>query len=224
MSAPRFAVDGCEFAQRVLSEAECDAAAADLMAGAAVSAGMRTLLKQPWCRAVAERVRQHPALAALLPQDFVAVQCTSFKKSSSCNWLVALHQDLSIPVAERVEHPSLAGWSEKDGMLFVQPPVALLEQLVAARLHLDACAVDDGPLRVVPGSHLRGRIPEAEAAATRAVATEVVCIADRGSAWVLRPLLLHGSSKSSGSSQRRVLHFVFGPPVLPLGLRWQDQV
>jgi len=37
---------------------------------------------------------------------------------------------------------------------------------------------------------------------------------------LMRPLLLHASSKSSGSSRRRVLHFLFGPPVLPCGLRW----
>jgi hypothetical protein len=29
-----------------------------------------------------------------------------FEKSSSRNWLVSVHQDLSIPVAERVEHAS----------------------------------------------------------------------------------------------------------------------
>jgi hypothetical protein len=36
----------------------------------------------------------------------------------------------------------------------------------------------------------------------------------------MRPLLLHASSKATGTSRRRVLHFVFGPPDLPLGLAW----
>ena len=39
--------------------------------------------------------------------------------------------------------------------------------------------------------------------------------AKRGDALILRPLVLHASSKPSGSSLRRVLHFVFGPEVLP---------
>jgi hypothetical protein len=44
--------------------------------------------------------------------------------------------------------------------------------------------------------------------------------AKRGDALLMRPLVLHASSKSSGSSLRRVLHFVFGPQALPYGLAW----
>ena len=43
------------------------------------------------------------------------------------------------------------------------------------------------------------------------------CTALRGDALVLRPLLLHASSKASGTSRRRVLHYVFGPCELPYG-------
>ena len=43
-----------------------------------------------------------------------------------------------------------------------------------------------------------------------------------GDALVLRPLLLHASSKGNGHSRRRVLHFVFGPRELPCGLRWPE--
>ena len=45
------------------------------------------------------------------------------------------------------------GRSQKEGILFVQPPRAVLEQLVAVSVHLDDCAERHGPLRVVPGSH-----------------------------------------------------------------------
>jgi hypothetical protein len=38
---------------------------------------------------------------------------------------------------------------------------------------------------------------------------------------VMRPLLLHASSKATSLTPRRVLHFLFGPPSLPLGLEWQ---
>src|SRR4051812_114307 len=51
----------------------------------------------------------------VLPRGAVAVQCTLFDKSADKNWLVALHQDLSIPVPERVTHPDCSGWSEKEG-------------------------------------------------------------------------------------------------------------
>jgi hypothetical protein len=57
-------------------------------------------------------------------------------------------------------------------------------------------------------------------AALRQASGEVACAAPRGSALVMRPLLLHGSSKARGTRLRRVLHFLFGPRELPFGLRW----
>ena len=50
---------------------------------------------------------------------------------------------------------------------------------------------------------------------------ERVAEVPRGAALLMRPLTLHASSKSMGASRRRVLHFVFGPPELPYGLRWR---
>lgn len=170
------------------------------------------------------RIRGHSVLSKLVPAEFVATQCTYFEKSASRNWLVPVHQDLSIPVAERVSSPALRGWSEKEGSLFVQAPPGVLEQLVAVRVHLDGCAAQDGPLRVIPGTHTLGRIEPEAAAAIRGAATEVVCHAKRGEALVLRPLLLHASSKAAGTSRRRVLHYLFGPRQLPHGLRWQHAV
>ena len=98
-------------------------------------AGARQMLALDWCAALEEKVRQQLVAAELIPFDHVAVQCTFFEKSREHNWLVPLHQDLSIPVQRRVEHAELTGWSEKNGVLDVQPPVALLEQLVALGLY-----------------------------------------------------------------------------------------
>jgi hypothetical protein len=50
--------------------------------------------------------------------------------------------------------------------------------------------------------------------------TEHICIAQTGDVVCMRPLALHSSSKATGSSRRRVLHFVFGPSTLPDGLQW----
>jgi hypothetical protein len=43
----------------------------------------------------------------------------------------------------------------------------------------------------------------------------------RGGALVMRPLILPASSKASSLAPTRVLHFVFGPPELQLGLEWR---
>jgi hypothetical protein len=219
-----FTTQGFALAPQVLTAAECESAGLRLAGVSADSAGTRCLLSQDWCQALAATVRRHPSIAQWVPFDFAAVQCTYFEKSPSRNWLVPVHQDLSIPVAARVAHASLSGWSEKEGSLYVQPPVELLEQLVAVRLHIDACSASDGPLRVVPGSHLLGRITPEAAAAARQSQAEVICAAERGSAMAMRPLLLHASSRSTGRGMRRVLHFLFGPRRLPFDLQWQQAI
>ena len=224
MPAHHLSTQGFAVIRDVPTPGECETITASIHNGQSASVGTRSLLAYSWCKALAERLRGHPKLAPLLPADFVATQCTFFTKSSSQNWLVPIHQDLSIPVAARVDDPALQGWSQKEGSLFVQPPVELLEQLIAVRLHLDPCGLADGPLQFVPGSHLHGRVvPEAAVAARRTQET-ISCTLKKGDVLLMRPLLLHASSKASGTSMRRVLHFLFGPRDLPCGLQWQDAV
>ena len=134
------------------------------------------------------------------------------------NWLVPVHQDLSIPVRECVDDAVLRGWSRKEDAWYVRPPVGVLEEMVAVRLHLDSCGAADGPVHVVPGSHMQGAISPLEASTMRQA--EVACLAEVGDLRVMRPLLLHRSSKATGTSRRRVLHFLFGPAELPHGLEW----
>ena len=40
----------------------------------------------------------------------------------------------------------------------MQPPVHVLEDMLALRFHLDDSHEDNGPLRVIPGSHRMGRL------------------------------------------------------------------
>jgi ectoine hydroxylase-related dioxygenase (phytanoyl-CoA dioxygenase family) len=105
--------------------------------------------------------------------------------------------------------------------VYVQPPTSVLEQLVAVRVHLDDCAAEAGALRVVPKSHLEGRVDRQRTEALRLQHGETVVPVARGGALIMRPLILHASSKATSGTPRRVLHFVFGPPKLPLGLEWQ---
>ena len=184
-------------------------------------AGSRRLLDEAWCTYLAGALRGDARIRSLLPRDAVAVQCTLFDKSPTKNWLVALHQDLSIPVRDRVDSPECSGWSEKEGELYVQPPVKVLEQLVAVRVHIDDCTAESGALRVVPKSHLEGRLSKEQAEALCSQYGETLVPVARGGALVMRPLILHASSKATSLASRRVLHFVFGPPKLPLGLEWR---
>jgi hypothetical protein len=184
-------------------------------------AGSRRLLDEAWCTHLCGALRGDARIRSLLPRNAVAVQCTLFDKSPTMNWLVALHQDLSIPVKSLLDSPECSGWSEKEGQLYVQPPVSVLERLVAVRLHIDDCPVESGALRVVSRSHSEGRVDQARVEALRLERGETAVPVARGGALVMRPLLLHASSKVTSPGPRRVLHFVFGPPTLPLGLEWR---
>jgi hypothetical protein len=220
MTMNNFETDGFVVIEGVITEEECTAIEQALSDVELSSAGTRNLLKQPWCIALARRVRTHPRVADFIPDTHAAVQCTYFEKSRKKNWLVSFHQDQSIPVAERIEHPALTGWSEKEGVLYVQPPADVLSDMVAVRVHVDRCGEADGPIKVLSGSHRLGAISAEQVPAVRSNRAEVACVAGRGTALIMRPLLLHASSKASGSSRRRVLHFLFGPRALPYPLRW----
>jgi hypothetical protein len=183
------------------------------------AAGSRNLLAQPHCSEIAVQLKTRLVGMGLLDASSVAVQCTVFDKTADRNWLVALHQDISIPA-------SGAGMSTvvKEGEPYVQPPVDVLRSLLAVRVHLDDCGVDAGPLRVVPCSHRVGRVDGDEAQALRAQHGETTCTAARGDALLMRPLLLHASSQARSPARRRVLHFLFGPARLPHGLVWNRTV
>ncbi|WP_396268374.1 phytanoyl-CoA dioxygenase family protein [Ideonella sp.] len=211
---------GVSTVPRVLSAGDCADIERKLAPLVSHAAGTRQLLREAWCQSLAAHLQQHPALSELLSQSPRVVQCTYFEKDLQRNWLVSLHQDLSIPVAQRVDAPGWQGWSEKEGQLFVQAPVTVLASMVAVRLHLDPCGPNDGPLKVLSGTHQYGVIDASLVANWRQRSTEHICIAQTGDVVCMRPLALHSSSKATGSSRRRVLHFVFGPSTLPDGLQW----
>jgi hypothetical protein len=219
-----FERDGFAVITDLLDDDDCERLASNVAQIQHSGAGSRTLLDHFWCKSLACRLKNMPQLTRLLPVGAVGVQCTLFDKSPAKNWLVSLHQDLSVPVRHPVESPECSGWSEKEGCLYVQPPVWVVERLVAVRVHIDDCTADNGGLRVVPGSHAFGRLDSERMEALRMEHGEIWVPVSRGGALAMRPMILHASSKAITPMPRRVLHFVYGPPSLPLGLEWRDAV
>lgn len=162
---------------------------------------------------------------------FFPVRGILFDKTATpggVNWKVPYHQDLSIAVRERplAPIPAYETWSIKEGVVHVQPPVVILEQLVTVRLHLDPCDAQTGALRVLSGTHRRGRLSASEVAQCRAAMMETVCAVPEGGAMVFRPLLLHASSPATRpGARRRVLHIEFAPVdiSLPPGIFWLEE-
>jgi ectoine hydroxylase-related dioxygenase (phytanoyl-CoA dioxygenase family) len=85
----------------------------------------------------------------------------------------------------------------------VQVPTAVLERMVTLRVHLDAADVDNGALRVAPGSQRLGCIG-AESAVLEQCGMRV-CAVSAGDALLMRPLL-HASRKSTSPRPRRVVY------------------
>jgi hypothetical protein len=183
--------------------------------------GVRGVLgKVPELRPFAEDGPPARLARAVLGPAARPVKATLFDKTPAANWRVPWHQDLSIAVEERREVPGFGPWSVKDGVVHVQPPIAILEGIVAVRVHLDAAGPETGALRVVPGSHRLGRLGPAETESARTELGEVVCSVAAGGAMFMAPLLLHASSASRSPGHRRVLHIEYSALALPAGLRW----
>ncbi len=213
-----FQTKGYCLIEGILSPEECIEIASKIDPGKSLSGGTRSLLQNDWCLKLASSLQKNPNLETVLAEGLIAVQCTYFEKSVSRNWFAPFHQDLSIPVVERIDHSELRCWASKEGGLFVQPPVSLLEKMTAVRIHIDDCSSEDGPLKVMPGSHLFGRVKSSNEIGT---VEEIDCVVGMGGALVMKPLILHASSRSKSANRRRVLHFLYGPPELSFGLRWR---
>ena len=172
-------------------------------------AGTRCLLDLPSVRAAAFEMKQPLITGGHLPASAVAIQAIAFDKTPGTNWKVAWHQDLMFPFAEGVTSSGYELPSCKGGVHHARPPLEVLEELLAVRLHLDDCGETNGPLRVSPGTHRHGLIPSAEAARHAANCGEIPCLALAGEVVLMRPLLLHASSQATEPGHRRVLHVVY---------------
>lgn len=178
--------------------------------------GARNILDVPQVRAVAKDSK----LRALMGEEVQVVRGIFFDKTPGANWPVAWHQDLTLALRERRDGEGWTNWTVKRGVTHVQAPADVLARMVTMRLHLDDCGPDNGPLRVIAGSHTDGMLPRAEIL-RRAQAKEDVIAAKAGDALFMKPLILHASSPARAPSHRRVLHLEFAPPgLLPQGLDW----
>jgi len=173
-------------------------------------------------RAGARHILSHPAVAdiasderllsmareVLGPQTF-PFRATLFDKSAATNWLVAWHQDTALPLVEPRETQGCGPWSIKDGVHYAHAPASALEQVLALRLHLDDSIAENGPLRVLMGTHTMGVLTDEQTHETAATHASVECLMPRGGIVAMRPLLIHASSKSQSDLPRRVLHIEY---------------
>ncbi len=186
--------------------------------------GVRNLLEtSPEICALATRPDVWRLVTPVLGEAAFACRAIFFNKTPDANWVLGYHQDSVISVAEKIETPSFLAWGQKAGVWQVQPPPEILSNMLALRVHLDDCGPDNGPLRVLPGSHRHGWV-EDNIAAWKQRVPEAACTAPLGGVVAMRPLILHASSKATSPSNRRVIHIEYANSELPNGLRWRNGI
>jgi len=190
--------------------------------GTTTGAGQRGLLAltEVTCFARSERVLA--LLRPHLPIEPVPVRSIFFNKSTQTNWSVAWHQDVTVALRARGEAPGFSSWSEKKGIPHATAPPDLLGKMLTLRLHFDDTDEANGALRVLPGSHRSGVLASQQIDDISRGQSGVHCIVSQGGALLMRPLLLHASSRSTTSKARRVLHIEFAGFKLPAGLEWHE--
>lgn len=184
--------------------------------------GRRGLLAEPTIASWARSARLLDLVRPHLGSEPLPVRGIFFDKSPETNWLVPWHQDLTLALHDRVDVPGFGPWSIKDGIPHVHAPVEFLQQMLTVRLHLDETDATNGALRVLPGSHRMGRLPADRIQGLHARQSEYLCAVSAGDAVLMRPLLLHASSRSTSPRHRRVLHIEYAGCELPGGLQWHE--
>lgn len=185
-------------------------------------AGSRGLLALAEVATLARSDRLLDLVRRHLAGDPLPVRAIYFRKSPETNWLVPWHQDLTLAIAARVDVRGFGPWTTKEGIPHVQPPIGFLEQMLTVRLHLDDAHEANGALRVLPGSHSLGRLSAERIQQLRAQRPEMLCAVSAGDALLMRPLLLHASSRATSAEPRRVLHIEYAASHLPGDLAWHE--
>ena len=155
-------------------------------------------------------------------ENYFVVKSIYFDKPEKSNWYVAYHQDLTISVDKKLELPNFGPWTTKQNQFAVQPPLNILENIFTIRIHLDDTDEKNGALKVVKKSHSKG-IYRPETIDWN-VETEEICNVEKGGIMIMKPLILHGSNRTTNGQKRRVIHIEFSDMELPEELNWSERM
>jgi len=184
--------------------------------------GIRGILRSSAIQELIQSPEIRSLIFPLLGSSALAVRGTLFNKTTESNWLVPWHQDLTISVKKRLEVNGYSGWTFKENIHYVQPPVEIMQNMLSIRLHLDPTPIKNGALRVIPSTHTLGRFSSHQIDHIVQTKTPVYCEANAGDAILMHPFLLHSSSAIMDHSfkHRRVIHIEFSNSSLPQEMEW----
>ena len=162
-------------------------------------------------------------LQAILGQQVGLVRVLYFDKHPNRTWTLPWHQDMTIAVEDNtLPTTQFCKPTTKSGVPHVEAPENVLHQMLTLRIHLDEVTEDNGPLKVIRGSHQHKLVEQSSTASSPSLAIDTIYAA-AGDVLAMRPLISHssGASKPGTSQHRRILHLEFsGQPQLPDGFQW----
>lgn len=159
-------------------------------------------------------------ISSIAGEDFFIVKSIYFDKPETSNWFVAYHQDLTISVDNKENIEGFGPWTTKHNQFAVQPPLEFLENIFTIRIHLDETDENNGALKVVDESHSK-QIYRPETIDWN-IEKESFCSVKSGGIMLMKPLLLHGSNRTSNQKRRRVIHIEFSNMSLPNQINWSE--
>ncbi|AOM78787.1 phytanoyl-CoA dioxygenase family protein [Pedobacter steynii] len=157
----------------------------------------------------------------LFGEGYFVVKSIYFDKPEQSNWFVAYHQDLTISVDKKQVAEGYEKWTVKQGQFAVQPPLNILKQIYTVRIHLDDTDENNGALKVIPRSHLKGIYRPEDI--DWSIENECCCRVNLGGVMIMKPLLLHSSGRTVNNNKRRVIHIEFCNQELPEGFGWIEK-
>jgi ectoine hydroxylase-related dioxygenase (phytanoyl-CoA dioxygenase family) len=202
---------GYSITEGCLTNHECDKIVEALSSDGVLRsrAGARHLMINPVAATLARSARLVELSQEWLGNIAIPFRATLFEKTPTTNWLITWHQDTALPLTRRFEAQGWGPWSRKECVTYAHAPACALSRVVALRVHLDGSNEDNGPLRVMPGSHKSGVLTDAAVLEWVSTHQEVTCLTQRGGVIAMRPLLIHSSSKTRSVEPRRVLHIEY---------------
>jgi ectoine hydroxylase-related dioxygenase (phytanoyl-CoA dioxygenase family) len=154
---------------------------------------------------------------------FSIIKSIYFDKPPQGNWFVSLHQDKIIFVKSKLDTVGFKNWTKREDEFGVQPPADILGNIVTVRIHLDDADETNGALKVIPYSHSEAGIRHA-VFSTFSDSDTSICRVEAGGIMLMKPLLVHASSKSTSEKARRVIHLEFCNQDVPDGLEWSQKI
>lgn len=160
------------------------------------------------------------ALESVLGDQFGLVRVLYFDKPPDRTWALPWHKDMAIAVKDNSHSSeSFSRPTTKAGVPHIIACDDLLSRMLTLRVHLDDVTHENGPLRVIPGSHV------SSSSEGHGANNAVTIFASQGDVLAMRPLISHcsGASSLNTTLHRRILHLEFAADVkLADNFEWHD--